>query len=218
VKEGHSVTIVGIDDDERRDQLIEPPERHYYLSPPPTRDYTSASILELTSPTRSQGVAAAATREAASIFPGREARIRRMADILAPQYRPWELGATLFSVVGLLALFVAGIGVFSTLSHDVSQRRHELGVRVALGASVADVVRLVLGDGLRVVLVGAAAGALLAVAAGRLIASLLYGVAPGDPAALTTVVLVLLAVAATASIIPALRASRTDPLEALRAE
>jgi ABC-type antimicrobial peptide transport system permease subunit len=118
----------------------------------------------------------------------------------------------------LLALFVAGIGVFSTLSHDISQRRHELGVRVALGASVADVVRLVLGDGLRVVLLGAAAGALLALAAGRLIASLLYGVAPGDPGALTTVVLVLLGVAAMASVIPAWRASRTDPLEALRAE
>jgi putative ABC transport system permease protein len=180
--------------------------------------YSAASIVLRVSPTRATAVEALAAREVAAVFPGLEPRVRRMADVLAPQYRPWELGATLFSVFGFLALLVAAIGVFSTLSHDIGQRRQELGVRVALGATAADVVRLVLGNGLRVVLAGALVGSLLALVAGRLIASLLYGVAPNDPVALVTVVFLLLVVAATASVIPALRASRTDPLEALRAE
>jgi ABC-type antimicrobial peptide transport system permease subunit len=141
-----------------------------------------------------------------------------MADVLAPQYRPWELGATLFTAFGLLALLVAAVGVFSTLSHEIGQRRHELGVRVALGATVADIVRLVVGDGLRVVLIGAALGSLLALAGGRLIASLLYGVDARDLSALGTVAAVLVVVATAAAIIPAWRASRTDPLEAIRAD
>jgi ABC-type antimicrobial peptide transport system permease subunit len=108
--------------------------------------------------------------------------------------------------------------VFSTLSHEVGQRRHELGVRVALGASGRDVIRLVLGDGMRVVVGGAAIGCVLALAGGRLVASLLYGVAPRDPAALILVSAVLIAVAAVASALPAWRASHADPLEALRAD
>jgi putative ABC transport system permease protein len=108
--------------------------------------------------------------------------------------------------------------VFSTLLHEISQRRHELGVRAALGASMVAIVRLVIGDGLRVVLVGAVLGTLLALAGGRLVASVLYGVAPHDPSALVVVVVVLLVVGALASAIPAWRASRTDPLEAFRAD
>jgi ABC-type antimicrobial peptide transport system permease subunit len=141
-----------------------------------------------------------------------------MSEVLAPQYRPWELGATLFSIFGLLALIVAAVGVFSTLSHEIGQRRHELGVRVALGATVGDILKLVLGEGVRVVVIGAVVGALLAVAAGRLVASLLYGVEPRDPLALATVAGVLVLVAVMAAVIPAWRASRTDPLEAFRAD
>jgi putative ABC transport system permease protein len=124
----------------------------------------------------------------------------------------------LFSVFGLLALLVAAVGVFSNLSHEVSQRRHELGVRAALGASLADIVGLVVGQGIRVVGLGALLGLLLALAGSRLVASLLYGVAPRDPSSLAVVVLILIVVAAVASSIPAWRASRADPLEALKAD
>jgi ABC-type antimicrobial peptide transport system permease subunit len=118
----------------------------------------------------------------------------------------------------VLALVVAAIGVFSTLSHDVGQRRHELGVRAALGAGVADIVRLVMGGGVRLVAIGAVLGLALAIVASKLVASLLYGVAPRDPGTFLAVVTVLLVVAALASALPAWRATRADPLDALRAE
>ena len=74
-----------------------------------------------------------------------------MSAVLEPQYRPWRLGATLFSLFGVLAGLVAALGVYSTVSYSVSQRTHEFGVRVALGAQLGDVVRHVLGEGLRMV-------------------------------------------------------------------
>jgi hypothetical protein len=217
-KSGPCVSIVGIVEDSRRVQLIEPSVRQMYVAMPDSGAYSAGGILVRVPPERVAGVEREVKHAVATLFPGVDANIRRMADVLAPQYRPWELGATLFSIFGLLALLVAAVGVFSTLSHDIGQRRHELGVRVALGASVADVVKLVLVDGLRVVAIGAATGSLLALAAGRLIASLLYGVAPRDPLALATVAASLLVVGAAAGVVPAWRASRTDPLEAIRAD
>jgi putative ABC transport system permease protein len=217
-KSGPCATIVGIVEDARRVQLIERPVRQMYLALRDSGSYSPGGILVRVPPERAAAVEHEATRMVATLFPGVEANVRRMADVLAPQYRPWELGATLFTIFGLLALLVAAVGVFSTLSHEIGQRRHELGVRVALGATVADIIRLVLGEGLRVIVIGAAVGSLLALAAGRLIASLLYGVDPRDLSAFATVVAVLLVVAATAAVLPAWRASRTDPLEAIRAD
>jgi len=100
----------------------------------------------------------------------------------------------------------------------VSQRTHEFGVRVALGAQLGDVVRHVLGEGLRMVVIGVATGVALSLLAGRLVAALLYGIEPGDPGALSAVVLTLLGVATVAALVPALRASRVSPLTALRTE
>jgi len=124
----------------------------------------------------------------------------------------------LFSLFGVLALVVAAFGVYSTVSYDVSQRTHEFGVRAALGAQMADIVRHVLRDGLKTVLVGLVAGVMLAMGAGRVVASLLYGVPPRDPLALTVVAGALMAVAVGAALVPAWRASRADPLLALRNE
>jgi predicted permease len=217
-KDGACITIVGIVEDARRSQLIEPPVRQMYMTIPRSGDFAAGSILVRVPPNRAPVLASAAKSAIGAVFPGAEGRIQRLSDALAPQYRPWELGATLFSIFGLLALVVAAVGVFSTLSHEIGQRRHELGVRVALGATVADIVRLVLGEGVRVVVIGTVVGALLALAAGRLIASLLYGVEPRDPVALVMVAGLLVLVASAAGIIPAWRASRTDPLEAFRAD
>jgi ABC-type antimicrobial peptide transport system permease subunit len=177
-----------------------------------------AYVIVRVAPEQAARVELVARNEVTRIFPGGEARVLRMANVLAPQYRPWELGATLFSIFGLLALIVAAVGIFSTLSHDVSQRRHEMGVRAALGASLGDIVRLVVGHGLRVTIVGVVSGVALAIAGGRLVASLLYGVAPRDPTVLVLVTLLVMVVAGVASALPAWRASRVDPLEALRAE
>jgi putative ABC transport system permease protein len=210
--------IVGIVEDSRRSQLLEPTVRQLYHPLPSAGPDALGVIIVRVPPSRAAAVELAARRDVAANHPGASIEVHRMADVLAPQYRPWELGATLFTVFGLLALVVAAVGVFSTLSHDIGQRRHELGVRAALGAGVADIVGLVVSAGVRLVAIGTAVGVVLAIAAGRLIATLLYGVAPRDIASFVAVVLVLLTVAALASALPAWRASRTDPLEALRAE
>src|SRR5690606_23611265 len=153
-----------------------------------------------------------------SAFPAGLPRVTPMAEHLEPQYRPWRLGAQLFTAMGLLALMVALIGIYTTVSYGVSQRTHEFGVRVALGAQLGDVVKQVVGEGLRVVAIGIAAGVALTLVAARLAAALLYGVQPHDAGALASVALSVLSVAALAALLPAWRAARVDPLRTLREE
>jgi ABC-type antimicrobial peptide transport system permease subunit len=132
--------------------------------------------------------------------------------------RSWRLGATMFTIFGLLALLVAAIGLYSVVAYDVSQRTRELGVRVALGASAGAVLRLVVGEGLRVVVVGLVLGAAVALSLAARVSPLLYNVSPKDPVTYAGVVGVLIVVAVVASLAPALRASRVDPNVALRAD
>ena len=211
-------TVVGVVENSRRSDVVEQVVRQFYVPATDTGFYAAGTAIVRVSPERAAAIEAAARREGTALFPGAEIRVRRMGVVLAPQYRPWRLGASLFTVFGLLALLVAMVGVYGTVSNAVGQRRHEFGVRVALGARAEDVVALVVGHGVRAVAAGVVLGALLALAAGRLIASLLYGVSPRDPFVLAAVSVVLLVVAAVASLVPAWRASRVDPVEALRAE
>src|SRR5439155_26374047 len=140
------------------------------------------------------------------------------SDIIGGQARSWHLGATMFVAFGVLALVLAAIGLYSVIAYNVAQRMHELGVRVALGAQAADVVRLVVTDGLRLVAIGVGIGAVAAFWAGKRVKPLLFDVSPRDPAVFALVALTLLAVAVAASWVPALRASRVDPNVALRSE
>jgi ABC-type antimicrobial peptide transport system permease subunit len=151
-------------------------------------------------------------------FRGAKVTTTTMAAAMEPEYRPWQLGARLFTLFGVLAALVAAIGVYSSVSYAVSQRTHEFGVRVALGASSGRIVREVVGDGVRTVALGAVAGVLLAMASGRIIASLLYGVSPSSPTAMMLAASVLLILAAVASLAPAWRAGRADPVTALRSD
>ena len=141
-----------------------------------------------------------------------------LQDLIDPNMRPWQLGATMFTLFGLLALVLAGIGLYSAIAYGVSQRRHEIGVRLALGAAGRDIVRMVLGEGMRVILIGIAVGIVLALAGGRLVASLLFGVEARDPVTITIVAVTLLMVAIIASLLPAWRAARVDPVTALRVD
>jgi ABC-type antimicrobial peptide transport system permease subunit len=141
-----------------------------------------------------------------------------LESIVAPQMRSWRLGATMFTIFGLLALVVAAIGLYSVVAYDVSQRTRELGVRVALGASAPAVLRLVVGEGVRVVMVGLALGAVAALSLAGKVSPLLYGVSPKDPVTYAGVIGVLLVVAVVASLAPAQRAARVDPNVALRAD
>ena len=141
-----------------------------------------------------------------------------MSTIMAPVVRSWQLGATMFAIFGALALLLAAIGLYSVIAYNVAQRTHEMGVRVALGAQVRDVVSLIVREGLRVVLPGVLLGSLIALAAGKWIAPLLFEVSPKDPPVLIAVVVTLTLTAVAASLAPALRAARVDPNEALRAD
>ena len=146
------------------------------------------------------------------------AYVRPMRMKLASEVRPWRLGATMFGAFGLIALVLSSLGLYSVVAYTVAQRMHELGVRVALGAQLNDLRRIVLAHGLRIAALGIAGGAIVALVSGKFIAPMLFRTSPRDPVIFTAVIVLLLAVATIASLVPARRATRADPLVALRAE
>ena len=129
-----------------------------------------------------------------------------------------RIAATLASVLGALGMLLAGLGIYGVLSYSVSQRLREIGIRLALGAQTKDVLRLIVGHGLRLALVGAAVGALVSVMARRGMSSLLFGISATDPVTFVVVLCVVTLAAAFAAYIPARRAMRVDPMTALRHE
>jgi putative ABC transport system permease protein len=135
------------------------------------------------------------------------------ASAARPRFRTALLGA-----FGGLALAVAGAGIYGLMAYTVRQRRRELGVRLALGATRGAVVRLVVGDGMRLAGAGVALGLVVALALTRLLASVLFEVSPLDPLTFGATTLVLAAAGLAACAVPAWRASRTDAMIALRAE
>jgi putative ABC transport system permease protein len=144
--------------------------------------------------------------------------VRPMAEIFGPTISSWRLGATMFVAFGALALVLAAIGLYSVIAYNVTQRTHELGVRVAFGAQVRDVIRLVMTEGLKLTVAGVVIGGGVALLAGKYVAPLLFRVKPTDPLVFGLVIVVLLSVAVLASLIPAMRAARVDPNVALRSE
>jgi ABC-type antimicrobial peptide transport system permease subunit len=131
---------------------------------------------------------------------------------------PVRMGATVAGAQGLIALFLAGLGVFGLVSYGVSRRTREIGIRMALGATVTDVMRLVSRQSLVLSLVGLGTGMLITVAVTRAIAGLLYGISPMDVRVFGAVIAIILAVTAVACWLPARRAAKVDPIVALRCE
>src|SRR5262249_5405529 len=142
----------------------------------------------------------------------------QLTDIVKSRFGPLRLGAMLASLFGALALALASMGLYGVMAYAVGARTHEVGVRIALGARGADVLRLVLRQGLRLVIIGASFGLAISVAATRVLRAALYGLSPTDPAAFIAITLLLGIVAMLACYIPARRATKVDPMVALRHE
>jgi predicted permease len=129
-----------------------------------------------------------------------------------------RMAATLLSIFGLLALSLAAVGLYGVMAYSVSQRTRELGIRISIGARRGDVLRLVLGQTLVLAAIGIAGGLVAAIAVTRFAANLLYGISPADPATFTLIAGLLLLVSLAAGFVPARRATRIDPMIALRSE
>ena len=147
-----------------------------------------------------------------------ELSIQRTTVMLAPQLQPWRVAAILFLVLGSLGLLAAATGIYGLIAYDVTQRTREIGVRIALGATPSRIAAFIMSSALRVVMMGIGAGLLIAFGVGRVMMSLLFGTSPFDPVVLVLTVLVLVAAAGLASLIPMWRALRVSPAVALRSE
>ena len=137
-------------------------------------------------------------------------------EVIGGQTRSWKVGATMFGAFGALALLLAAVGLYSVIAYNVAQRTHELGVRIAMGARPRNVLALVVGQGVRLAIVGIVIGAAIAFSGARWLKPLLFQESARDPAVYALVAVVLLVVAVVASYVPALRAARVDPNVALR--
>jgi putative ABC transport system permease protein len=144
--------------------------------------------------------------------------IRTMDEILSEEVAQRRIGMTLLAAFAALALALASLGIYGVLSYSVTQRTQEIGIRMALGAGSKDVLRMVLADGMRLAAAGIAIGLGASFALTRLMAGLLFGVSASDPLTLGGVALLLITVALTACFIPARRATKVDPMVALRVE
>jgi len=139
---------------------------------------------------------------------------QRLSDSLAPR----RLQLLLFSIFASVALLLAAVGVYGVIAYSVSRRTHEIGIRMALGAQARDVLLLVVRQGLALALIGVAVGLAAAFALTRLMTSLLFNVKATDPATFALISLLLVGVAFLAAYLPARRATKVDPLQAIRHE
>jgi putative ABC transport system permease protein len=210
--------VIGVAEEMRIRSLADQREYAYYV---PASQYDSPMDPQMF--VRVRGNAADLTddvrRRLQREMPGAAYTVTMTLDRLVdPTRRAWKFGATMFVAFGGLALVLAAIGLYSLIAYDVAQRTQELGVRLALGASVSDVMRLVMSSGVRLVAVGVVLGAGLALWGSRWMEGLMFRQSPRDPLVFGAVALVLLIVALLASSGPALRAARVDPNVALRGE
>jgi putative ABC transport system permease protein len=164
-------------------------------------------------------LASAAQREIQQIDPEQPVSdIRSMEQLLASSVARVRFNTLLLGLFAGLALILASVGIYGVMSYSVTQRTREIGIRIALGARSSDVLKMIIGQGMRLALTGVALGLVASLLLTRVMKSLLYGVTATDPLTFTTVSLLLSAVALLACYLPARKATRVDPMEALRYE
>ncbi|HEX8292223.1 MAG TPA: ABC transporter permease, partial [Pyrinomonadaceae bacterium] len=210
-------TVVGVVGDVKNDELSAEtkPEMFYPLAQSPL-PFMTLVVRSDTDPTALVAAVRGAVREVDKEQPVYD--VKTMEQRVAESVSSLRLTALLVGLFAVLAVTLAAIGIYGVISYSVTQRTHEIGVRVALGARGVDVLRLVVGHGMRLVLVGVGLGLVGALALTRLVSSFFFGVSAADPAVYAGVSLLLLAVALLACLVPARRAAKTDPMVALRYE
>lgn len=165
------------------------------------------------------GMTAVVRREVAAIDKNQPVyNVNTMEQVLSESIATERLSTTLLAVFACVALILAAVGIYGVMSYTVAQRTHEIGVRMALGAQARDVLRLVVGQGMTLALIGVAVGLLGAFAVTRVMSGLLFGVSATDPVTFIGVALLLATIALLACLIPALKATKVDPMIALRYE
>jgi putative ABC transport system permease protein len=209
--------IVAVVGDSRDDGLNFEPRPEVYRPNPQARDLQGALVVRTIVPQQRLGGAIINRISSADRDEGIDS-VMTMDEVLSQSVIGPRFHAALFSFFAFLALLMASVGVYGVVSYSVSQRTHEIGIRMALGAKANDILRLVIGQQMIMTLLGVAVGLGVALGLTRTISSLLYGVAPNDLSTFVGVPIVLGMAALTASYIPARRALGVDPLNALRQE
>jgi predicted permease len=211
------VTIVGLVGDIRHDGVDIDGVPHVYFSIYQRAPKTFGIVLR--SPADPSPLGDTVRREVQAVDPALPIfGVRLMSDMVTASLAPHRFSAQLMGAFAVLALGLAAIGIYGVLAYSIGQRTREIGIRMALGARRSEVVRMILGQGMRLILAGVGVGVVFALGFTRLLSKLVYGVGATDPVVFAVVPLVLVLAALLASYLPAHRATRIDPVIALRAE
>jgi len=209
--------VVGVVADVHRNGLREPPAMQYYV--PFGQERGIGGSVLLVRPRGQVSEALPLVRQSVLEMPNvAGVRMETMQSVIDPEYAPWRLGAAMFGVFGGLALVIAAVGLYSVIAYLVLDRTRELGVRIALGASGGRIVREVVMSGMATTAMGIGLGTAAALVAGRFIEPMLFDVTAKNPTVIASVAVVVLLIAVVAAWSPARRASRVDPVTALRAD
>jgi predicted permease len=207
--------VIGVVRDIRFESLLDPPAPLFYV--PLSQNFAPGFSAFINSSRPLAEAGPAVSRAIRSLDPSLAAyNVLPMRDVAQRSTSPQRIAVTLIGICGALAVLLAAIGLYGAMSYVVSQNTRELGLRMALGAVPAAVLRLVLRRGLIVTTAGLAAGAAAALGTTRLLGDLLYGVSPRDPVAFVAALLVMLGTTLAACLVPGVRAARTDIIKALR--
>lgn len=216
--DGKPHEIVGVVGDARQWGLNLPAPDEIYF-PFAQMNFTSNATLVVRAAGDPSGLADAVRGAVREVSPDAPVyRMKAMVDVVADSTAQQRFNMVLMSVFAAVALLMATIGLYGVISYSVTQRTHEIGVRMALGASTGDVMKLVVGQGMILAATGVAIGLVAAFGLTRLLSTLLFGVSPTDPLTFATISLSLTGVALVACFVPARRATRVDPMIALRHE
>jgi predicted permease len=209
-------TIVGVVGDVREASLADPPRPTFYANYRQRPRGAGAFNFVIQGDAPPEAIIPAIRRIVSELRPDVPPRFRTIQTVVSQSVADRRFVLLLIGVFGGAAMVLATLGVYSVIAYVVAQRRQEIGVRVALGAQSSDVLQMVLRQGFMLAIAGVAIGTIVALFVGRLLSRFLFGVAPNDPIAFGGVILVLTLVALLASLVPALRATRVDPMTALR--